>query len=200
LTNTGAALLSAAQPTNQQIWYSLTAAQSIGGWGSFTAQMIRYRAGWGKSFGTIGYSGDATSNIAMSQVWNYKWMCAAANTASTPSAACDATYTTAAVDSLVATPGSTAANVASSGVMFVVAITLWSNGNINSGTQTDFDWLNKQSLKLTWTASAWASTLQGLSTIAAPTAATAASSLTGLAGAQALAASTAAALAAAALY
>jgi len=64
------------QPTNQEFWLSLPAAQSIGGWGSFTAQILKYREGWGKSFGTLGYSGDADKE-AISQVWNYKWMCAA---------------------------------------------------------------------------------------------------------------------------
>jgi len=119
----------AAQPTNQQFWYSLAAAQSIGGWGSFTAQILTYRADFGKSFGTIGYSGDA-NKLAMSQVWNYPWMCGTASAAAaTPTAACDATYSTTGTDPTTATPGATTANSGGSATSFVVALTLWSIGN-----------------------------------------------------------------------
>merc|ERR1711998_207395 len=54
LANSGSAntMLSAAQPTAQQFWTDLGAAQSLGGWGSFTAQAFTYRA-LSKSFGTI---------------------------------------------------------------------------------------------------------------------------------------------------
>merc|ERR1719272_534727 len=73
--NTGV-LAQASQPTSGTFWTSLLAAQTVGGWGSFTAQVITYRNGWSKSFGTIGYSGDANA-MTMSAVWNYKWTCAA---------------------------------------------------------------------------------------------------------------------------
>jgi len=69
--NTGAAFSESAQPGSNQFWTSLDAAQSIGGWGSWTAQIMTYRAGWGKSFGTIGFSPDTTMNY----VWNNDWMC-----------------------------------------------------------------------------------------------------------------------------
>jgi hypothetical protein len=68
--NTGA-FNTSAQPASNQFWTSLDAAQSIGGWGSWTAQIMTYRAGWGKSFGTIGFSAD----VASSFVWNNNWMC-----------------------------------------------------------------------------------------------------------------------------
>jgi len=59
-----------AQPTGAAVFANLAAAQSIGGWGSFTAQIFTFRDGWGKSFGTIGYSG-GPSSLTMGQVWNY---------------------------------------------------------------------------------------------------------------------------------
>jgi hypothetical protein len=58
-----AAYVSASQPTAQQFWTSLDAAQTIGGWGSFTASVLQFRDGWGKSFGTIGYS-PGTQNMS----------------------------------------------------------------------------------------------------------------------------------------
>jgi len=50
---------SSAQPTSGSFWTNQGAAESVGGWGSFTAQIISFKSGWGKSFGTIGFSGDA---------------------------------------------------------------------------------------------------------------------------------------------
>merc|ERR1712022_88153 len=81
LANSGSAntTLSAAQPTAQQFWTDLGAAQSLGGWGTFTAQLFTYRA-FSKSFGTIGYSGDANAT-ALSAVWKPQWTCGAASTA-----------------------------------------------------------------------------------------------------------------------
>jgi len=61
-----------ASPASSQIWTNLAAAQTVGGWGSFTATVFTYRKGWGKSFGTIGYSGDA-DKLKMGDVWHYKW-------------------------------------------------------------------------------------------------------------------------------
>jgi len=136
---------------------SLSAAQSIGGWGSFTAQLLTFRSGWGKSFGTIGYSGDANKET-MSQVWNYKWMCiaAASGTTALPSKACDATYVTSA-NALAATVPYT--TTAINAVKFMVVISLWSNGNTVDATAV---WTTKQSFGLNWKASAFADTLQGL--------------------------------------
>jgi len=135
--NTGSAYVLAAQPTNQQFWTSLDAAQSIGGWGSFTAQIITYREGWGKSFGTIGYSGDAAKET-MSQVWNYKWMCGTASGVSpTANQACDATYSTTTDATAATSPYTTTA--ANTTFTFFVAISLWSNGN--TGTGTTWKWI-----------------------------------------------------------
>jgi hypothetical protein len=66
-TNAATATTSAA-PLASEVWTSLAAAQTVGGWGSFTAHILRFRNGWGKSFGTIGYDG---TGAAMSDVWNY---------------------------------------------------------------------------------------------------------------------------------
>jgi len=66
-TNAASATTSAA-PLASEVWTSLAAAQTVGGWGSFTAHILRFRNGWGKSFGTIGYDG---TGAAMSDVWNY---------------------------------------------------------------------------------------------------------------------------------
>lgn len=87
------ALLKDAQPTAQQFWTSLDAAQTVGGWGSWTATILTYRAGWGKSFGTIGYSGQATAG-SLSVVWNPKWACgsSALATAATATTACQKAY------------------------------------------------------------------------------------------------------------
>jgi len=49
---------------------------SSGGWGSFTAQILSFRNNYAKSFGTIGFSGDAKKDT-MSQVWYMGWMCGA---------------------------------------------------------------------------------------------------------------------------
>lgn len=74
----GAPFVAASQPTAQKFWASLDAAQTIGGWGSFTAATMTYRNGWGKSFGTIGYSGDTATFNTMSQIWDYTKMCSSA--------------------------------------------------------------------------------------------------------------------------
>jgi len=64
----------AVQPTAANFWASEQAALVAGGWGSFTAATIKYRAGWGKSFGTIGYSDSSiTGWNAMGQVYTQAW-------------------------------------------------------------------------------------------------------------------------------
>jgi len=62
MTNQAAKITTGVQPTTSKFWiYGEDAAlASGGGWGSFTAAVIKFRDGWGKSYGTIGYS-DATS-------------------------------------------------------------------------------------------------------------------------------------------
>jgi hypothetical protein len=120
-----AATLVSSAPTSQQFWLDEGAAQTTGGWGVFTAQVIKYRSGWGKSFGTIGYSGD-TSKTAKSAVWYYPWACTTAGAAGT---LCDLTYTT----TSNATSASSAARAANA-VPLYVAVSLWSVGNTNSGT------------------------------------------------------------------
>lgn len=81
------ALTAAGQPTNQEFWLTKDAAWN-GGWGTFTAQIVKFRDGWGKSFGTIGYSKDTSgSSGTLSAVYNYKWTCSG-NTGSA-STVCD---------------------------------------------------------------------------------------------------------------
>jgi hypothetical protein len=194
------AFVEGAQPSAQQFWTSLSAAQSIGGWGSWTATILTYRAGWGKSFGTIGYSGDA-NKAGLSAVWKYEWTCGASSTAAQgPTVPCELAYasvSSGAASAGLASSGNTTANATA---RLVVVVSLWSLGNSStvSATATAGAWTTKQSLALTWTGAAWSTALASLGAIAAPTPATAAASLSGIAGAQALAASTAAALAAAA--
>lgn len=127
--------VSASQPTAQQFWSSLDAAQTIGGWGSFTAAVIQFRNGWGKSFGTIGYSPGAQT---MSQIWNASAMCtdstgtAAAGTVST---ACDKSYTfTANATTLT---GTAATNTV---FTFVTVVSLWSVGNTETANGTTGTW------------------------------------------------------------
>jgi hypothetical protein len=186
-----------AQPTASQFWTSLDAAQTVGGWGSFTAQILTFRNGWGKSFGTIGYSGDA-NRLKMADVWNYKWQCAAdssATVASTDGSQCAPTYKVSAPGKAAEVDTKTNLNA----VNMVTAVSLWSTGD-TAGTPGDILW-SLNGFKISFTNSKWASAVVGLTPIASPEAATDAKSLTGLAGAQALVASSAAALAvAAALY
>lgn len=120
-------LLEAAQPTGATVFASLAAAQTIGGWGSFTAQTFTFRNGWGKSFGTIGYSGDS-NKLALGQVWNYKWMCTASTSAYTAGQICDASYTYTGVSATSGTAGATGANT----VPMISVVTLWALGNTGS--------------------------------------------------------------------
>jgi len=194
-------LVQGAQPTAQQFWTSLDAAQTIGGWGVFTAQLFDYRAGYGKSFGTIGYSGESTLG-GLGAVWNYKWTCSSTTQSNQgPTEVCDQTFTVSAADTTsaalqVASSGR-ATTAANSTVRLVTAVTLWSRGDTSANHAAGAAWTNA-GLTLTWTGQAWSKALVGLAAIADPTPATAASGLSGIAGAQALAASAAAALAAAA--
>ena len=103
-------LQQAAQPTGATVFANLAAAQTIGGWGSFTAQIFRFRDGWGKSFGTIGYSAGASA-LTMGQAWNYKWMCGAAQATENVGKPCDATWTFSAADTTtIPVPSTTAIN------------------------------------------------------------------------------------------
>jgi len=65
---------SALQPATNQFWLvddSVPLATG-GGWGSFTAAVLTYRKGWGKSFGTIGYE-DNTDSAKMGAVYKQAW-------------------------------------------------------------------------------------------------------------------------------
>lgn len=196
----GVNVTGATQPTAANFWTSEQAALVAGGWGSFTAATIKYRNGWGKSFGTIGYSDAGTTGWnGLAQVYNQQWQCSHSGSGSTfavtPSAttACPATYT-----AIAGTLGTAANNT----VNFYVALSVWAVKSSATGVVTIFgtSGTNSSNFSLEFTIGTWSSALQ-LAAPGAMAAATAASSLTGVAGAHALAASAAAALAtAAALY
>jgi len=192
--NNSAVLSLAASPTASQFWTNITAAQTVGGWGSFTATILRYRKGWGKTFGTIGYDGSTT---AMADVWNYKWTCTAVTNVVSTTSQCAPTYTSTTAGLTATTTVAPAINA----INMVVAVSLWSTANSATATAPQTFAATHNGFSITFTSGAWASGIVGLTPIAAPTAAVAAKSLTGIAGAQALVASSAAALAvAAALY
>ena len=143
---TGATLASGAQPTAQQFWTDLGAAQSLGGWGSFTAQLFTYRP-FSKSFGTIGYSGDANAT-ALSAVWKPQWTCGAASTAAS-SSPCVGLYTpTSTTVSAGLAPSTAAANNTATRLMVVVS--LWSLGNNYPVGTAAGTWEAVSSLSLTW--------------------------------------------------
>ena len=103
INNTGTKT-AAMQPTNQQFWLSMDAANTTGGWGVFTAQIITFRDGWGKSFGTLGYSASTdTAQTTSSAVWNYMWTCGATGVTGT---LCDKTYTVSGADTAAIDTGS----------------------------------------------------------------------------------------------
>lgn len=193
----GANATGATQPTAANFWTSEQAALVAGGWGSFTAATIKYRNGWGKSFGTIGYSNASTTGWnGLGQVYNQLWQCSHAGTGSTfsptPTAttACPLNYTAIATS---ATPSDNA-------VYFYVALSVWAVAITATGTANQFTattGASNSAFALEFTIGTWSSALQ-LAAPGAMAAATAASSLTGVAGAHALAASAAAALATAA--
>jgi len=121
-----------ASPTASQFWTNLSAAQTVGGWGSFTATVFKYRNGWGKSFGTIGYSGDANS-LKMSDVWNYTWTCSVATGAAVNTVYPASTLTnTQCAPSYTATAGSPA-TISGIGplntVGMISVVSLWSTVN-----------------------------------------------------------------------
>lgn len=170
----------------QPFWPSLGAAQSAGGWGAFTAQTFGARAGWGKSFGTIGWAAGSAAETR-SQVWRSAWMCGASGTQS-DTAACQQTA-----------GSNTAANDGTTGVRLVLAVSLWSKGDTGVAT-ADTIVSGELSIIVTFQGSAWANELQQLTAIPARAAPGAAATLSGVAGAGALAASTATLAALAALY
>jgi len=208
--NTGT-FSSAAQPASNTWWLSLDAAQSIGGWGSWTAQVMTYRASWGKSFGTIGFGGGAQTT--MNYVWNNNWMCPDRSSAVTQSdtSPCGQNTYTAGSGSSVAVPVGTVANTTgaalnksgnAASVQFVVAVSLWAMGNKSAGSAiAASDWKTNNDLVITFKGQDWGTELAALtSAISYSTAPTKAYTLSGIAGAQALAVSSAAVLALAALY
>lgn len=108
------------------------AAASVGGWGIFTAQILSFRNAFGKSFGTIGFSGDAKKQL-MSQVWNMPWMCTAVDTSVAIQAstnACQATYS-AETNGAAGTASLTAVNASTAtGGRLVLVVSLWSKGDV----------------------------------------------------------------------
>jgi len=201
LGNPGIAQInSALQPASNEFWIvddSVPLATG-GGWGSFTASVIKYRKDWGKSYGTIGYE-DTTANAdyaKMGASYNALWQCAG----STAGAACPNKFT-----SNSAILGGTSGVKVANSVVFYVAISLWSvktksTVNYSFTTACDSAVAGTSCLTITWSKGEWTTKINALAAPAAMTAATAADALTGIVGAQALAASAAAALAAAALY
>jgi hypothetical protein len=189
----------ALQPASNEFWIvddSIPLATG-GGWGSFTASIIKYRKDWGKSYGTIGYE-DTTANAdyaKMGATYNALWQCAG----TTAGGACPNVYTSAS-----AIVGGTSAAPSANAVVFYVAISLWSVKsdavNYSFIATCDPATAGYNCLAITWSKGEWTTKINALAAPAAMTAATAADALTGIVGAQALAASAAAALAAAALY
>lgn len=183
------------QPTTNMFWVvdDTVPLATGGGWGSFTAAVLKYRKDWGKSYGTIGYENVSNASYsAMGASYNALWQCGT----TTAGGACPQKYTGASAN-LPGTAGAPTANA----VTFYVALSLWSVKSAAadykfsttctaSGTGSCF--------KLTWVKGSWTTAINAVVAPAAMAAATAADTLTGVVGAQALAASTAAAFAAAA--
>jgi hypothetical protein len=149
LANSGSAntAASAAQPTAQQFWTDLGAAQSLGGWGSFTAQAFTYRA-FSKSFGTIGYSGDANAQL-LSAVWRRQWTCGKASTDSTTGSPCVGVYSTVTSSSLPT--AITASTPVDNTSKLMVVVSLWSLGEKYNLTALDNtnNW-TVSTFELTW--------------------------------------------------
>jgi len=118
---------------------------------------MTYRAGFGKSFGTIGFS----SNMDMNLVWNNNWMC---NSTSTPgdAVACGKNLVTAGTGDSTAAPNKaiaavTALNVSgtANSAQFITVISLWSlgmdlSGSADPAVTNAAVWSNLSSLKLTF--------------------------------------------------
>jgi len=126
------AFTSTANPAAGGFWTNQAAAASVGGWGIFTAQILSFRNAFGKSFGTIGFSGDAKAQL-MSQVWNMPWMCMATDTTVAIQAdtnACQASYS-AVANGAAGTASATAVNASgtAAGGRLVVVVSLWSKGD-----------------------------------------------------------------------
>merc|ERR1711918_146553 len=80
-TASGTAITSSLQPATNEFWISTESVPlaSGGGWGSFTAAVLNFRDGFGKSYGTIGYeSSTNTSYSAMGAAYNPKFYCTTA--------------------------------------------------------------------------------------------------------------------------
>jgi hypothetical protein len=198
MTIAAAAIITAGlQPATNQFWIvddSVPLATG-GGWGSFTATVLKYRDAWGKSYGTIGYESTANASFsAMGAVYKDLWQCGTVT--GTTTGACPMNYST-------ATAALANASVAPSvnSVKFYVAVSLWSTQSSAADyrfTTTCASGSTGSCFKLLWASGTWNDVLNKIAAPAAMAAGTAADSLTGIVGAQALAASAAAALAAAA--
>ena len=167
---------------------------------------MTYRAGWGKSFGSIGFSGDFST---MNFVWNNDWMCVTGVTQSN-TAACGQNKVSAGtspVDSSTA-PNKVVANTdvfnvsgTATAANFVVAVSLWSLGDYAASGLADAAWSTKSDMIIEFIGADWSTVVPALTTaISYSGKPTPADTLSGIAGAQALAASSAAVLALAALY
>ena len=126
------AFTSTANPAAGGFWTNQAAAASVGGWGIFTAQILSFRNAFGKSFGTIGFSGDAKKQ-AMSQVWNMPWMCMTTDTTVASQAdtmACQQTYALGTNGAADPSPSITSPNASgATGGRLVVVVSLWSKGD-----------------------------------------------------------------------
>jgi hypothetical protein len=199
MTLAGAAIITAGlQPATNQFWIvddSVPLATG-GGWGSFTASVLKYRDAWGKSYGTIGYQSTASASYkAMGAVYTDLWQCG--TTTGTTTGACPMNYSATNSAQLAGTPEPPSVNT----VKFYVAVSLWStksNATDYAFTSTCAATAASSCFKLMFVTGTWNDVLNKIAAPAAMAAGTAADSLTGIVGAQALAASAAAALAAAA--
>jgi len=120
-------------PKTSQFWVDeATALATGGGWGSFTAAVIRYRDGWGKSYGTIGWEATtATDWQKKGAVYDRAYYCgdlAAAQAAGT----CPQQITGASPTSA----GTAAARTAASTTVFYVALSIWSEGTSTNNLET----------------------------------------------------------------
>jgi hypothetical protein len=106
---------------------------------------------WGKSFGTIGYSGDA-AHTNRAAVWNYKWTCADAKTAKALTSAvtpCDATYASDGSDPTAAT---TVTTTPANTTTMVSVVSLWSTSNwtTSPSAANPAYYFSESSLAITW--------------------------------------------------